>query len=380
MKKYISIILLSVMLAAFSACNDKNTDNSSNVDVTTQSTEVVSVENDITTTTTTTTTVSTEPTTKKSKDTSLTSEYTIGDITFKLPENCDIETTDISSGNTTVVNFEDSSMIQIAKINNTYNLSFSEISDAQKTTVLTEYANSFVYGDAWQTTTELENVNINGIKALKQEALNSGVISVSLYHFVYGESIYTFAFSKIPMYEGFDAYNLQNTIIDSLEFKSTENVTVETPTEKQTSSSISLGKQNALEEAKDYLKYSSFSYEGLIEQLEYEKYSYDEAVYAVNNCGANWDEQALLSAKNYIEYSGFSYQGLVEQLEYEKFTYQQAVYGADNCGANWNAEAAESAENYLKYSSFSRQELLEQLLYEGFTQEQAEYGVQSVGY
>ncbi len=76
----------------------------------------------------------------------------------------------------------------------------------------------------------------------------------------------------------------------------------------------------------------------------------------------------------------FSYTGLIEQLEYEGFTNDQATYGVDNSGANWNEQAAKSAKSYLEYSSFSREGLIEQLEYEGFTHEQAVYGVQQNGY
>lgn len=91
-------------------------------------------------------------------------------------------------------------------------------------------------------------------------------------------------------------------------------------------------------------------------------------------------QNALKSAKSYIEHLDFSYLDLIEQLEYEKYTHEEAVYGADHCGADWMQEAADCAASYLEHSSFSRQELYEQLLYEQFTPEQAEYGVKSVGY
>ncbi|WP_270738825.1 MULTISPECIES: Ltp family lipoprotein [Clostridiaceae] len=143
---------------------------------------------------------------------------------------------------------------------------------------------------------------------------------------------------------------------------------------------MTIGQRNALESAKSYLSFSEFSYTGLIEQLEYEKYSHEDAVYAADHCGADWNEQALKSAKSYLEYSAFSYTGLIEQLEYEGFTNDQATYGVDNSGANWNEQAAKSAKSYLEYSSFSREGLIEQLEYEGFTHEQAVYGVQQNGY
>lgn len=91
-------------------------------------------------------------------------------------------------------------------------------------------------------------------------------------------------------------------------------------------------------------------------------------------------ENALATAKSYLKYSAFSRQGLIDQLEYEKFSTAAAEFAADNCGADWNEQAAKCAESYMKYSSFSRQGLIDQLEYEGFTKSQAEYGAKAVGY
>lgn len=89
---------------------------------------------------------------------------------------------------------------------------------------------------------------------------------------------------------------------------------------------------------------------------------------------------ALEKALSYLNYTSFSRSGLIDQLEYEGFSTEEATYGVDNCGADWNEQAAKKAQSYLDYSSFSRQGLIDQLVFEGFTQEQAEYGVSSVGY
>lgn len=98
------------------------------------------------------------------------------------------------------------------------------------------------------------------------------------------------------------------------------------------SSSMTTGQKNALASAKSYLKYSAFSYTGLIEQLEFEKYSHEDAVYTADNCGADWFEQAALSAATYLNYSSFSKQGLIDQLMFEGFTREQATYGAEQNG------------------------------------------------
>lgn len=158
--------------------------------------------------------------------------------------------------------------------------------------------------------------------------------------------------------------------------KKTESLTTKTTT--TIANTISTGYENALKSAKSYISHSAFSYNELIEQLEYGKYSHDEAVYGADNCGADWNAEALEQAQSYISHSAFSYSELYDQLIYGQFTSEQAQYGVDNCGADWNAEAVEQAESYLSHSSFSREELYDQLIYEGFTPEQAEHGVSAV--
>lgn len=92
------------------------------------------------------------------------------------------------------------------------------------------------------------------------------------------------------------------------------------------------------------------------------------------------ERNAQNKALDYLSFSAFSHSGLIEQLEYEGFTHEEAVYGADNSGADWNEQASLKAQEYMDSSSFSRDGLIEQLEYEGFTRQQAEHGVQAVGY
>ncbi len=88
---------------------------------------------------------------------------------------------------------------------------------------------------------------------------------------------------------------------------------------------------------------------------------------------------ALKKAASYLKYTSFSYESLIEQLEFEKFSHEDSVFAVDHCGANWNEQAAKKAQSYLKYSSFSRDRLIDQLMFEGFSYEQAEYGVNQTG-
>ena len=208
---------------------------------------------------------------------------------------------------------------------------------------------------------------INTKQKVKWASSNSSVVSITSGGKIYGKSV---------------GYATITGKLSTMEFSTTVNVTrpyvQPTPTPKP--SGETTGQRNALARAKSYLRSSSFSYESLIHQLEYEGFSNADATYAVRNCGANWNEQALKKAKSYLRSSSFSYSGLIRQLEYEKFTSEQAKYGVDNCGANWYEQAAKKAASYMRSSSFSRDRLIKQLIYEGFTVAQAEYGASAVGY
>ena len=70
----------------------------------------------------------------------------------------------------------------------------------------------------------------------------------------------------------------------------------------------------------------SFSRSGLIEQLD-EGFSNEEATYAVDKINPDWNEQAANKAQDYLDTMSFSYDGLIEQLEFEGFTPEQAQYG-----------------------------------------------------
>lgn len=92
------------------------------------------------------------------------------------------------------------------------------------------------------------------------------------------------------------------------------------------------------------------------------------------------ERNALAKAKSYLSHSSFSYKGLIHQLEFEGYSAEEATYGADHSGADWNEQAAKKAASYMKHSSYSRSGLIHQLEFEGFTTEQAEYGATSVGF
>lgn len=139
------------------------------------------------------------------------------------------------------------------------------------------------------------------------------------------------------------------------------------------------GQKNAIEKAKAYLNVMCFSYQGLVSQLEFEGFTHEEAVYGVDRCGADWNQQALGKANSYLSVSAFSRQGLVDQLIFDQFTPDQASFGVGQCGADWNYQASKKAAQYLELMAFSREQLIAQLEFDKFTHEQAVYGAESNG-
>ena len=89
---------------------------------------------------------------------------------------------------------------------------------------------------------------------------------------------------------------------------------------------------------------------------------------------------AIDCAQDYVDLMAFSRQRLISQLEYEGYSNEAAIYAVDNIRVDWNSECAECAQDYLAFMSFSRQGLYDQLAYEGFTDEQIQYGLSQVGY
>jgi len=90
-------------------------------------------------------------------------------------------------------------------------------------------------------------------------------------------------------------------------------------------------------------------------------------------------ENAKRKAESYLEMSGFSRSGLIEQLQFEGFTVNDAKRAIDSMNVNWNTEAEQKAKSYIELSGFSRSGLIEQLIFEGFTKTQAAHGANSVG-
>ncbi|WP_460774623.1 Ltp family lipoprotein [Microbacterium sp. GXF7504] len=106
--------------------------------------------------------------------------------------------------------------------------------------------------------------------------------------------------------------------------------------------SMTLGQSNAVRSAESYLRMTGFSRTGLYEQLTSpygEGYDGADAEFALSyleqNGKVDWNQEAVESAQSYLNMTSFSRQGLYEQLtsEYgEAFTPEQAEYALSQVG------------------------------------------------
>lgn len=133
----------------------------------------------------------------------------------------------------------------------------------------------------------------------------------------------------------------------------------------------------ALKEAHKQLEYFDISYNGLVETLQWMGYSFEDAIFAAEYCGADWNEEALGCAQSYVDYSTFSYTVLIDQLMFDGFTEEQARWGANNCDIAWFEEALEGAQLYLELSAISCKSLTEQLEIDGFADAEIEFAMAS---
>lgn len=100
--------------------------------------------------------------------------------------------------------------------------------------------------------------------------------------------------------------------------------------------------QNAYKAAEEYLDFSAFSRAGLIGQLtsdygsQFPKGDAEFAVARLEREGkVDWNAEAAEAAKDYLETSSFSRQGLLDQLTSQygsQFTRAQAEYGVNQTG------------------------------------------------
>jgi hypothetical protein len=97
--------------------------------------------------------------------------------------------------------------------------------------------------------------------------------------------------------------------------------------------------QEATQAAQQYLDFTAFSRDGLIDQLDSsagDGYPKSVATAAVDSLNIDYNAQAVKAAQQYLSFTSFSCSGLIDQLSSsagDKYTSAQASYGAHQTAA-----------------------------------------------
>lgn len=142
-------------------------------------------------------------------------------------------------------------------------------------------------------------------------------------------------------------------------------------------SSLTPTQMDAKIKAEKYLEITGYSYDVMMEKLQADGVSQEDAKYVVENI-IDFDQQASRRAKANLDTMAYSYTGLVSKLVSEKFTQEQAEYAVENCGANWEEQALRKANAYFALGDFPEEQLTDQLSYDGFTIAQVRYALDNV--
>lgn len=142
-------------------------------------------------------------------------------------------------------------------------------------------------------------------------------------------------------------------------------------------------------ESLDRLLYASFSSgTSYIYSVVFQKemgFTNEQIEYALNAMGEiDWEEQVRKKIKMYTgeDWTGISYPALLDRLVYShNFDYQMSVriWESIKDEIDWNAEAVKAAKYFAPYRS-DRDDLLQALVYNRFTLEQAEYAAKAIGW
>ena len=114
--------------------------------------------------------------------------------------------------------------------------------------------------------------------------------------------------------------------------------------------------------------------------IESEEFSKDEVQAAIDEIAdeVDWKANAVKKAKTYLKTVHFSKYKLLSHLSgYEKFTQEEAAYAVEHVKADWNLQALEKARDFRKYGNRSPEEIKKRLVeFEYFTEQEANYAIE----
>lgn len=137
--------------------------------------------------------------------------------------------------------------------------------------------------------------------------------------------------------------------------------------------------EGALKTAENLIRYSAYSYDGLIDALIANGYTEKDAANAVKKLeDTDWSDQAYKAADKLLEKMPYSKEGLKKKLIEDKFTKQQAEYAAGTVETSWQVQAYKRAKIYIGSEALEAEELAGKLINDGFEKQDVEYAVNAI--
>ena len=137
--------------------------------------------------------------------------------------------------------------------------------------------------------------------------------------------------------------------------------------------SLNENQLQAIQTAKDYLDTIHLSQTELLQMLSVENIDLEDAKFALDYLGIDWNQQARKKAKEYCKHKiGFSKVKLKAQLLFDHFTEEEADFALSHINVNWIEQAEIVAKEYMEDGVTSKEDLIDDLMNEGFTKKEAE--------
>lgn len=97
------------------------------------------------------------------------------------------------------------------------------------------------------------------------------------------------------------------------------------------------------------------------------------------NEGSSEQRRAIARAESYTNLMAFSRARLIQQLEFEGFTHNDAQWAVDQLTIDWNEQALKKANSYHSLMSLPPENIRRLLTFEDFSEEQIDYAMTNIG-
>lgn len=129
-------------------------------------------------------------------------------------------------------------------------------------------------------------------------------------------------------------------------------------------------KDDAVKKAKFYIEKRNLSRLGAIDTMnKYCKFIESDVLYAVDNCGADWGQEAIDYIQEWLDVgSGYCYYTMVKRMKGDWFTNEDIEYALNNMKIDWVAEAGKKIASLLESSAYSAVEVTNFMTRAGFAE------------